>query len=120
MKAILFSQYFEAPDELVEFCKSIGYTGSRHSYSHNFSLMFDERVVQFCEQRLSNLWNEKVYKGAESHKFRCGFAGAGYIREINTTKKWRLRYNNVDEPIVDYVNIRVNDYGYTTMVSERH
>ena len=56
MKAILFDYYFEAPDELNDFCKSIGYDNP--NYSNNFDLMFDQRVVEFCKQRLSRLWNE--------------------------------------------------------------
>ena len=117
MKAILFGCYFEAPDELDEFCKSIGYNNPR--YSSDYNLMFDSRVVEFCQQRLSPLWNENVYKGRESYKFRVGFADAGYIREIDTTRKWRLKYNNVDAPIVDYVDINVNDYGYVSVVSTK-
>lgn len=117
MKAILFDCYFEAPDELNEFCKSIGY--KKPDYSNNYDLMFDSRVVEFCEQRLSNLWNEKVYKGRDSYKFRIGFAGAGYIRDIDTTRNWRLKYNNVDAPIVDYVDVVVNDYGYVSVVSTK-
>lgn len=117
MKAILFSYWFEAPDELNKFCKSIGYKNP--DYSNNYDLMFDSRVVEFCEQRLSGLWNEKVYKGRDSHKFRIGFAGAGYIRDIDTTRKWRIKYSNVDAPIIDYVDINVNDYGYVSVVSTK-
>lgn len=114
MKAILFDYYFEAPDELNEFCKSIGYEKPNYS---NFDLMFDQRVIEFCEKRLSSLWNEKVYKGKESYKFRCGFAGAGYIRDIDTARKWRIKYNNVDAPIIDYVDIKVDNYGYVSLIS---
>lgn len=117
MKAILFSHWFEAPDELNEFCKSIGYDNP--DYSNNYNLMFDSRVVEFCEQRLSGLWNEKVYKGKDSYKFRIGFAGAGYIRDIDTTRKWRIKYSNVDAPIIDYVDINVNGYGYVSVVTKR-
>lgn len=116
MKAILFDYYFEAPDELNEFCRSIGYENP--DYSNDFNLMFDQRVVNFCEKRLSDLWNEQVYKGKESYKFRIGFAGAGYIRDIDTTRKWRLQYNIVDAPLIDYVDIKVNDYGYVSIVSK--
>ena len=115
MKAILFDYYFEALDELNDFCKSIGYDNP--NYSNNFDLMFDQRVIEFCEQRLSRLWNEQVYKGKESYKFRVGFAGAGYIREIDTTRKWRIKYNNVDAPIIDYVDVNVNDYGHISLIS---
>ena len=116
MKAVLFDYFFEAPDELKEFCESIGYNNP--NYSSNYDLMFDSRVVEFCKQRLSRLWNERVYKGKESYKFRCGFAGAGYIRDIDITRKWRLKYNNVDAPIVDYVDICVNNYGHVSIVSQ--
>lgn len=116
MKAILFSYWFEAPDELNEFCKSIGYENPK--YSTDFDLMFDSRVIEFCEQRLSRLWSEQVYKGKESYKFRCGFAGAGYIREIDTTRNWRIKYNHVYAPLIDYVDIKVNDYGYVSVVSK--
>ena len=116
MKAVLFGYFFEAPDELKEFCENIGY--KNHDYSTNYDLMFDSRIVEFCEQRLSSLWDEKVYKGKENYKFRCGFAGAGYIRDIDTTRKWRLKYNNVDSPIIDYVDIHVNDYGHISVVSQ--
>lgn len=115
MKAVLFSNWFDAPDELNEFCKSIGYDNPK--YSSDFNLMFDQRVVEFCEQRLSRLWNEQVYKGKESYKFRVGFAGAGYIRNIDTTRKWRIKYNNVDAPIINYVDIKVNNYGYVSLES---
>ena len=115
MKAILFDYYLEAPDELNDFCKSIGYDNP--NYSNNFDLMFDQRVVEFCKQRLSKLWNEQVYKGKESYKFKVGFAGAGYIREIDTTRKWRIKYNNVDAPIIDYVDVNVNDYGHISLIS---
>ena len=115
MKAILFDYYLEAPDELNDFCKSIGYDNP--NYSNNFDLMFDQRVVEFCKQRLSKLWNEQVYKGKKSYKFRVGFAGAGYIREIDTTRKWRIKYNNVDAPIIDYVDVNVNDYGHISLIS---
>ena len=115
MKAIILGYYFEAPDELNDFCKSIGYDNP--NYSNNFDLMFDQRVVEFCKQRLSMLWNEQVYKGKESYKFRVGFAGAGYIREIDTTRKWRIKYNNVDAPIIDYVDVNVNDYGHISLIS---
>lgn len=117
MKAILFPYWFEAPDELNEFCKSIGYNNP--DYSNDYNLMFDSRIVEFCQQRLSNLWNEKVYKGRDSYKFRIGFAGAGYIRDIDTTRKWRIKYSNVDAPIIEYVDIVVNDYGLVSVVSKR-
>ena len=116
MKAILFDYYFEAPDELNEFCKNIGYENPK--YSTNFDLMFDQRVVEFCEQRLSSLWNEKVYKGKETYKFRIGFAGAGYIRDIDTTRKWRIKRTGIDTPIIDYVDIKINDYGYISVISK--
>ena len=48
MKAILFDYYFEAPDELNDFCKSIGYDNP--NYSNNFDLMFDQRVVELCRE----------------------------------------------------------------------
>ena len=117
MKAILFPYWFEAPDELNEFCKSIGYKNP--DYSNNYDLMFDSRVVEFCEQRLSNLWNEKVYKGRDSYKFRIGFAGAGYIRDIDITRKWRIKYSNVDATIIAYVDINVTDYGLVSVMSEK-
>lgn len=110
IKAIIFSRWFEPTDELKNFCKSIGY--NTNDYSFDFNLMFDQRVVRFCESKLSNLWNEQVYKGRKSDKFRIGFAGAGYIRNIDTTKKWRLKYNKVDAPIIDYVEVWCNEYGY--------
>lgn len=115
MKAILFPRWFEAPDELNEFCKSIGYKNP--DYSNDYDLMFDSRIVEFCEQRLSPLWNENVYKGRKSLKFRVGFAGAGHIREIDITRKWRLKYNNVNFPIVEYVDINVNNYGMVSILA---
>lgn len=114
MKAIIFPRWFEAPDELEDFCKSIGYDNP--DYSNNYDLMFDHRVVEFCEHRLVKLWGEKVYKGKSTDKFKIGFAGAGYIREIDTTKKWMVSYNNVDAPIIEYIDIEVNKYGYVECI----
>lgn len=116
MKAIIFSDWFEAPDELIEFCNSIGYDNP--NFSSNFDLIFDSRIVDFCEQRLTELWDENVYIGKTSSRYKIGFAGVGYIREIDTTKKWRLKYNNMDVPTIDYVDIYVNEYGYTYLVSQ--
>lgn len=113
-KAIIFDYCFEAPDELVDFCKSIGY--SNPDFANDFDLMFDQRVVEFCEKRVEPLWSERVYKGKESYAFRCGFAGAGYIREIDTSKVWNLRHNNVDAPIVNYVEVNTNKYGYLSVL----
>ena len=114
MKAIIFGDFFEPPDELNEFVKSLGYGCFKY---RNFDIMFDSRVIEFCEQRLSPLWNEMVYKGKESGKFRCGFAGAGYLRDIDTNRKWNIRYNHVDSPIINYIDVCTNDYGYTKLVS---
>lgn len=113
MKAILFSYNFDAPDELNEFVKILGYACPDY---RNFDIAFDPRVVKFCEQRLSPLWNEMVYKGKKSIYFRCGFAGAGYIRDIDISKKWNIRYNNVDAPIINYIDVYTNDYGYTELI----
>lgn len=113
-KAIIFDYCFEAPDELVDFCKNIGY--SNPDFANDFDLMFDQRVVKFCEKRVEPLWSERVYKGKESYAFRCGFAGAGYIREIDTSKVWNLRHNNVDAPIINYVEVNTNKYGYLSVL----
>lgn len=113
-KAIIFDYCFEAPDELVDFCKNIGY--SNPDFANDFDLMFDQRVVEFCEKRVEPLWSERVYKGKESYAFRCGFAGAGYIREIDTSKVWNLRHNNVDAPIINYVEVNTNKYGYLSVL----
>lgn len=112
--AIIFDRWFIAPDELNEFCKSIGYENP--DYPNDFDLMFDPRVVQFCQQNLTMLWGECVYRGRESCDFRCGFAGAGYIRSIDTSKVWRLSYNHVDAPVIDYVQVSTNKYGYLSVL----
>ena len=114
MKAIIFDSCFEAPEELINFCKELGYEISNRF--NRFDIMFDSRIVEFCEKRLSPLWGDRVYKGKESYKFRVGFAGAGYIRDIDTTKKWVIEYNHVDSPIIKYVYINVNKYGYVSMI----
>lgn len=114
MKAIIFDNWFEPPDELNEFVKSLGYDRFDR---RNFDIMFNPRVVDFCEQRMSPLWNEMVYKGKKSDKFRCGFAGAGSVRDIDTNRKWNIKYNYVDSPIINYIDICTNDYGYTKLVS---
>ena len=115
MKAVVFSGWFEAPDELIEFCKNIGYENPDFK---SLDLMFDKRIVDFCEQRLSKLWDENVYKGRQTYMRKIGFAGAGYIRDIDTTRKWRFKYSHVGAPIVDYVEIHVNDYGEISIVSQ--
>ena len=109
MEAIIFSRDFEAPDELQECCKSLGYCCDHLAFlSRNRDLMFDERVVEFCKQRLSKLLNEKVYKGKESCKYRCGFSGAGYIRKVDNSRQWGIGYNNFDEPMIVYIDVVTN------------
>ena len=115
MKAVIFSEWFEAPDELRDFVISCGYD---FFSSQNYDIMFNPRVVDFCEKRLSPLWNEMVYKGRENYKFRCGFAGAGYIRDVDVNKCWIIKYNNVDAPIITYVDVDTNKYGYTKLIKE--
>ena len=116
MKAVIFSDFFKPNDEFKEFCERLGYTDE--NYSKNFNLMFDERVVEFCEARLTDLWDEKVYRGRPDFDFRCGFAGSGYIREIDVDKKWIIRHNNVDAPIITYVEPEVNRYGFFSLKYE--
>lgn len=112
--AIIFDRWFLPPAELDEFCKSIGYENS--DYSNDFDLMFDQRVVQFCQKNLSSLFGEQVYKGRNTCDFRCGFAGAGHIRVIDTSKTWRLAYNRADSIVIDYVDVSTNKYGYLTVL----
>ena len=116
MKAVIFSEWFEAPDELRDFVISCGYD---FFSSRNYDIMFNQKVVDFCEKCLSPLWNEMVYKGQENYKFRCGFAGAGYIRDVDVNKRWIIKYNNVDAPIITYVDVDTNKYGYTRLIKER-
>lgn len=118
-KAIIFSSWFEADDEFHEFCKSLGYNLKPNEYGNksdlNFDIMFDPRVIEYCEKHKSKLWNEYVFKGKESFNFRCGFSGAAYFREIDTSKMWTIKYNQVDAPVITYVKIITNEYGYTNM-----
>ena len=114
MKAIIFGYDFDAPDELKDFIKSLGYDNFDY---RSFDIMFDSRVVEFCEQRLSPLWDEMVYKGKKNTYFRCGFAGAGYIRNIDICRKWNIKYNHVDAPIINYVDVSTNKYGYTKLIN---
>lgn len=116
MKAIIFSDWFQPTDEFKEFCHSLGYTDE--NYNKNFNLMFDERVIKFCEERLTELWDEKVYRGRESTSFRVGFCGSGYIREIDVDKKWVIERSNVDAPIITYVEPEVNRYGFFSLKYE--
>lgn len=44
------------------------------------------------------------------------FGGAGYIRTIDTSKTWRLSYNHVDAPVIDYVQVSTNKYGYLSVL----
>lgn len=112
MKAILFSRGFKAPDELAEIINF-----SYHSHSllkQHYLIMFEPEIIEFCEQRLSPLYGEYVYKGKESSEFKCGFAGAGYIRDIDTSRKWTIESNSVGAPIITYVEVRtIQPYGYT-------
>ena len=115
MKAIIFDRLFEASYELYKFAVSCGYD---FFDNQNYDIMFDPRIVEFCEKRLSPLWGEMVYKGKENHRFRIGFAGAGYIRDINVNKHWIIKYNHVDAPIITYVDVNTNKYGYTRLVEK--
>lgn len=110
MKAVIFSSWFEPSDEFINYIKCLGYaTFSKYDYD----MMFDPRIVSFCEKRASKLWGEYVYKGKASYEFRCGFAGAGYIRDIDITKKWIITHNHVDSIIIKYVDVHTNKYGHT-------
>lgn len=113
MNAIIFDKCFEPDDEFKKFLFEIGY---KKFDPNNFEIMFDERVIEFCKDRLSRLWNEKVYKGKENYKFRCGFAGAGYIRDIDITRKWIIQYNQLDSPVITYIEVDTNKYGFTRFV----
>jgi len=108
MKAIIFSFWFEAPAELDAFCQSIGYVNP--NYRNNFDLMFDQRVVEFCEARLSEFNGRKIYKGTDSRNFLVGFAGAGYVYDIDTTKKWTLLRES-SRPVINYCTVSTDKYG---------
>ncbi len=114
-KAVIFSSWFEPPMEFVEFCNSIGCSFSRVVFSDS-GITFDPRIVEFCEKYAEGRAGEKVYKGRKTAQYKCGFAGGGYIREIDTAKRWRLAYNNCDAPEIEYIDVRTNEYGFTKVV----
>lgn len=114
MKAVIFSSWFEAPDELLEFCASIGHVF--HHSGLDYKVCFDQRVVEFCEKHAETLWDECVYKGRTNYRFRIGFAGAAYIRDIDTNRKWRIVYNSVDAPVIQYIDVITDEFGKTDIV----
>lgn len=114
MKAVIFSPWFEAPDELKELYMSFGRVF--HHSGFDFKVSFDPRVVEFCENRAEDLWGERVYKGRSNYKYRIGFAGAGYIRDIDTTRKWRIGLNRVESPIIEYIDVVSDEFGRTNIV----
>ena len=116
-KVVLMSNFFEAPDEFITYIKSLGYDS--YDYRKNFKLMFDERVIDFVEKRTTNIMNRKVYKGKESYKYKIGFAGLAVVKEVDTSKKWIIDYDNLDIPCIQYVDIKTNEYGFTTLKAER-
>lgn len=114
MKAIIFSGSFEPPQELIDFCEQKLDLDARYIDWSDNEIRFDPAIVKFCEERLSPLWDEMVYKGKDDYRFRVGFAGAGHIRDIDINKPWTLVYSNVDAPIVRYVS--TDSYGKVMML----
>lgn len=111
MKAVIFSPWFEAPDKLLEFYMSIGHVF--HHSGIDFKVCFDPKVVEFCESHSEDLWGEKVYKGRSNYRYRIGFAGAGYIRDIDTNRKWRIGLNSVESPVIEYIDVVTDEFGQT-------
>lgn len=115
MKAIIFDHIFEAPEELEEFCKTLGYDFP--NYRYNRELMFDSRVIEFCEERLSEFGDVKVYKGKKDNKYKIGCAGIGCIYDIDTSRGWRIIQDNSGFPRPVYIDVLRDEYGYITIKS---
>lgn len=111
MQCVIFSSDFEPPEQLKDFLRELGY--SALNPQHDFDVMFDERVVEFCKNRTTKLWGEDVYIGKETTNRKIGFHGAGYFRDIDTTRKWCITYNAVDAVVIKYIDRITNKYGYT-------
>ena len=109
MKAIVFSQYFEAPDELDNYCTELGYKEPDYTSP---DIMFDQRIIDFCQERFyKSTGSEGCYIGRPSKDFLCGYAGAGYIRYIDTSRLWHIDFNlGRGTPTIQYLNIIINDH----------
>lgn len=112
----MFDYCFEAPDEFLDYIKSLGY--NTKTYCRNFDLMFDERVISFVEDRLVKFHGNLIYKGKDSYKFKIGFAGHMQIGEVDTSKQWIIERDRYDMFKISYVSLISNKYGFTILKKE--
>lgn len=131
-EVVLFSPWFEPPEEFKEMTTSLGYDitkifgnsilkiGEKRNKSLAESeIIFDKRIIEFIKQRETQLRGINVYKGSESLKFKIGFSGVARIATVDTSKMWMVGIDEYDLPCIEYCNVNTLKCGYTTITKER-
>ena len=114
-KIIAFSPIFEPDDDFKEYFKSLGYSCF---IIDKFKMMHDQRIVEYVENNSVKLLGRNVLKGKKDYNYRIGFCGTASVLEVDTSRTWKIKYNNMDFPYVKYCSINVDKYGEIIVIEE--
>ncbi len=112
----VFSNVYLPDENFRKFYERLGYTEIDRTFG---KMSFDPRIIQYIKDNSNwHSYGEAQYsiRGAKTSLFKIGFAGAATIITVDTEKQWVIRYSNGDTPYPLYVEMKVNEYGYSQMM----
>lgn len=125
-EVLLVTEKFDAPDELLDFLKSIGYDSMESVYERYGYEVFDIRIINFIKNsNLLRVCNGScVYFGKAFNKYRpkdritIPYIGFGIMRltTVDISKPWNIFIANNGIPQIEYVDysITYNSYNKVT------
>lgn len=107
MKVVVMDAIFEPDDDFKQFLEANELT----IYCNEFT--YSEKVVNYIETHCN--WHgyrnhTPAIKGASSYEYKIGFCGACFVVDVDTSKLWTIKWNDVDEPYPCYISIKKDKY----------
>lgn len=115
-ECVAFDKVYIPDENFKKFYESLGYSEIDRTFG---KMNFDSRIIQYIKDNSNwHSYGEAKYsiKGAKSSRFKIGFCGAATIIMVDTEKQWVIGYSNGDTPYPIYIEMRVNEYGYSRMI----
>lgn len=117
-KIIVYSDFFNAPEDLKDFAKQLGYSSYQ---DENF--VSDARAVAFVESKFKRY--ENIYKGEPRKGELIRSGGFAQVVKVDTDRTWMLEDYDFDYDAgitgykhVRYVDVSIDSNGRVTIKKE--
>lgn len=99
MKVNVLPWFFKPTDDFAQVIRNRTYR----------EVMFDSDITKYIESNSVMFHGRKVCIGRESSEHRIGFAGCCEVLEVDERRNWVIRYNNLEEPYIQYVFVKIEN-----------